>query len=181
MYNKQGDKAYYHVHVFYSCGVNTLGDSDSCPCEVMRGLRVCLPKWCTIMRSPGYICVICCFTADSLSQDFEINEISRVKAISSVWNRFPGLIQIELKSFEFIWNQWNPYIDLLCRVGDCISLISNDFKSKWNHLKSMKSISRCFGIWNQWNHFRWQSMKSRLYRPIAKERRGVRGWNLGDI
>ena len=74
-------------------------------------------------------------------KSFEINEISRVKPISSVWNHFPGLI----------------------------SLISNRIEIIWNYLKSMKSMKpSCDGletafhwfqtisfrleiIWNQWN------------------------------
>ena len=76
-----------------------------------------------------------------------------------------------------MFTRWNPYVDLFWRVGDCISLISNDFISIWNHLKPMKSLGlkpsvlfettslgwfhwfqielKSFEvIWNQWNPFK---------------------------
>ena len=87
--------------------------------------------------------------------------------------------QIISNNFNSIWNQWNQPREVVSNRTDGfnleISLISNDFKSKWNHLKlfeinEIRTSTSCDGletafhwfqmisnqneiIWNQWNRF----------------------------
>ena len=98
-----------------------------------------------------------------------------------------GWFQIELKSFEIIWNQWNPYVDLLWRVGDCISLISNDFISIWNHLKPMQSLGLKPSVlfettslgWFHWFQIELKSFKIIEINEILSNRNEINEIDMG--